>query len=264
MGAWGLGFFESDHDFDRISEMSHDAGLPALEGKARERFQKERPAAAAQAEKAGHGDLPLLSIYADHCSDVTMVRDHLDSGALLTLIEQKRAAMNDKTDKFTASYALYDFVLLAACAMTLGCNLPTDYRAELAAKYRKSGLMRDSVVQMQLALSDGHKRYKDGELYDFSSKTIEQAADSTDAKPDNGRGFVMLNVPAPFGFWPRGGTAAEARLPDYPNGVCGGCGSEERGDGLPLLACGGCKVRKYCGRVCQAAHYAQHKVVCKA
>lgn len=126
MGAWGLGLFESDHDFIQINYMSRDAGLEALEGKAKKRYQKEHPIKAAKDKKRGIDDMPLLTIYAKYSYAVDPVRKHLDSGALLKLIEQKKAAMNDKSDKLTASYALYDFILLGACAMTLGCKLPGD------------------------------------------------------------------------------------------------------------------------------------------
>jgi len=279
MGAWGLGLFESDHDFDQISYMCRDAGLEALEGKAKKRYQREHPIQAARDKKKGIDDTPLLTIYAKDSYAVDLVRKHLDSGALLKLIEQKKTSMNDKTDKLAASYALYDFVLLGACAMTLGCKLPGDYRAQLAAKYRKSGLMRDAVVQMQMALSDGHKGYKDGKPYDFKAKTVQDAANLADAEEEEReksekRGFfgftlprlfnfpTLINVPAPFGLWQPWGTGAEARTPEYEGDVCGGCGSEGRADGKPLLVCGGCKAKKYCGKVCQAGHYKQHKPFC--
>lgn len=267
MGAWGLGLFESDHDFDAISDMSHAAGLEGLEGKARARYKEEHPIRAAKDKKKGLDDLPLLSIYAGNSYATDLVREHLNSGALLKLIEQKQAAMNDKSDELTSTFALYEFVLLGACAMTLGCNLPANYKAQLAAKYRKSGMMRDAVVQMQMALSDGHKGYKDGEPYEFTARSVVDPPSAAELREkeerDKKRGFVMLNVPAPFGFFPSGGTAAEARTPEYEGEMCGGCGSEGRADGKPLLLCGRCKAKKYCGKVCQAGHYKQHKRFCK-
>ena len=42
MGAWGFNFFESDHDFDTVSELSHAAGLDALEGKAKEKARQKQ------------------------------------------------------------------------------------------------------------------------------------------------------------------------------------------------------------------------------
>lgn len=72
--------------------------------------------------------------------------------------------------------------------------------------------------------------------------------------------YIGLNVPAPFGLFssPKG-----VPLKEYPVGVCGGCGAKDRLDGEPLLSCGKCKTKKYCGKVCQQAHFKQHKRVCK-
>jgi hypothetical protein len=48
--------------------------------------------------------------------------------------------------------------------------------------------------------------YKNGEPYDFKSKTILEEANSKPAKEpeDNGRGFMLMNVPGPGGFFNTG------------------------------------------------------------
>lgn len=43
MGAWRLGLFESDHDYDLVSDMDHEAGLSALEKEAKKRANKQQP-----------------------------------------------------------------------------------------------------------------------------------------------------------------------------------------------------------------------------
>lgn len=145
MGAWGFNFFESDHDFDTVSDLSHAAGLDALEAKAKERArQKQAGSENGNATKpAGptatdeDDDYPLLSIYAGACADVELVRDHLDGGALRKLIDETKAKMekSDEDDKYAdlgRAFATYEFVLLGACAMTLGCKIPDDSRSCLS------------------------------------------------------------------------------------------------------------------------------------
>lgn len=274
MGAWGFNFFESDHDFDTVSDLSHAAGLDALEAKAKERArQKQAGSENGNATKpAGptatdeDDDYPLLSIYAGACADVELVRDHLDGGALRKLIDETKAKMekSDEDDKYAdlgRAFATYEFVLLGACAMTLGCKIPDDFKELLIEKYRSTELQRDSLHGMQLALGDGPERYK-GTPYDFGSKGLIETANSRDPAEDinSNMPYIGLNVPAPFGLFssPKG-----VPLKEYPVGVCGGCGAKDRLDGEPLLSCGKCKTKKYCGKVCQQAHFKQHKRVCK-
>lgn len=155
MGAWGLGLFESDHDFDLLSGLDHEAGLEALESEAKKRA-KQQPT---DTSKAGEGnsanagndtrgdngtapeedDQPTLSIYGGMCADtnrLSLVREHLDSGVLLKLINDKKAKIDElseqpkpdpssngkkaKSDaalaKYEVDYAVYELVFLGACA----------------------------------------------------------------------------------------------------------------------------------------------------
>ena len=171
---------------------------------------------------------------------------------------------SDEDDKYAdlgRAFATYEFVLLGACAMTLGCKIPDDFKELLIEKYRSTELQRDSLHGMQLALGDGPERYK-GTPYDFGSKGLIETANSRDPAEDKNSNmpYIGLNVPAPFGLFssPKG-----VPLKEYPVGVCGGCGAKDRLDGEPLLSCGKCKTKKYCGKVCQQAHFKQHKRVCK-
>jgi len=255
MGAWGLGFFESDHDRDAISYLYEPAGLEALEAKAKERAKARKGKGSPPDSKGG----PYLDIFAGFCDDVELVRDHLDSGALPKLIDHVKAEIARKSDPDEDEYL---FVLLGVCAMSLGCKLPADFKAELIKKYRFVGLMRDAMFQMQVALGDGIGGYQDGEPFDFALKGLLQEARSG-ISLDNDRLYPnMLNVSAPFGFMQKP-EHRRALAKQYSSDVCGGCGSKERKDGKPLLVCGNCKITKYCGKVCQQARFKKHKQVCK-
>jgi hypothetical protein len=71
--------------------------------------------------------------------------------------------------------------------------------------YTEGGVMPDGQRQMKKALF-GPGGYKNGEPYDFKSKTILEEANSKPAKEpeDNGRGFMLMNVPGPGGFFNTG------------------------------------------------------------
>jgi hypothetical protein len=265
MGAWGYNFFENDHDLDVVLGLDQAAGLSALESKAKERAKhKQAQSKDANATKPNdptntdeEDDYLLISMYAGHCADIELVREHLDGGVLRKLIDEKKATMgnNDR--------AVYEFVILGACAMSLGCEIPDDFKQLLIEKYRSTELPPMSLHAMQLALGDGPHRYRNAP-YDFGEKgldeTVEERMAEEEGKGSNGQ-IVGMNVPAPFGLF---GSFKGGPVNEYPAGVCGGCGAKDRLDGEPLLSCGKCKVKKYCGTVCQRAHFKQHKRVCKA
>ena len=269
MGGWGLGFFQSDHDLDAIYGLDDAAGLTALEGKAKDRAKKRAGEAATGGKKSLPADeKPNLSVYAGHCDDIELVREHLDSGAMLKLIDHVKAKV-DKANGYEAAYAKYELVLAGACAMSLGCKLPADFKSTLIKDYRSVGLMRDAIFQMQVALGEGSGAYQEGAPFDFRCNGLLKAAnegvsaDSDRLYPGGGGGGIqMLNVSAPFGMIQK---PEHRRAPNkqYPSDVCGGCGSKNRKDGKPLLVCGHCKTTKYCGRVCQQARFKQHKQVCQ-
>jgi len=211
-------------------------------------------------------------LHAEACDDVELVREHLDSGALQKLIahfqaivDEKSKIMKDKDvsedDQMTAESehdrALYDMVLLGACAMSLGCKIPGNYKELLIKLYRTTELQRDALGQMQVALGDGPKRYRDGIPHQFEG--LEELPGDRERDDRIYPNSNLINVWAPFGAYRD--TRVEKR--GYPAGVCGGCGARDRLDGQPLLSCGKCNKKKYCGKVCQKAHFKQHKRVCK-
>jgi hypothetical protein len=226
--------------------------------------------AIAKAEAAGAGKEVMRSIsYSLYCSsDPDFVRQHLDSGVLAKMIKEKEAKFYEPPEMFRDPVYLY--VLLGACAMTLGCQLPDPYMAMLKKVYTEGGLMPDALKQMRKALF-GPEGYKNGVLYDFESKGLLETANSMDDVPQSkqSRGYIGMNVMSPGGFSNTGmGDSStsvviqELRAKhDKPN-ACGGCGKERTADGESLLRCARCKDRNYCGVACQKQHWKVHKKVC--
>jgi hypothetical protein len=184
--SFSYNFWESEWDLDLVSDFYEPAGLAALEGKAKEKAkQKQAQSKDGSASKPDNpagvdedDDYPTLSLHASQCADIDLVREHLDGGVLRELVEQWKAKMegnddddDDKLAAFHRGYYGYRFMLLGACAMTLGCKLECDFKELLIKRYRTSGLMRDALYMMQLALGDGPDRYKDTP-YDFWSKGL--------------------------------------------------------------------------------------------
>jgi hypothetical protein len=81
-----IGLFQSDHDFDIISELSHEAGLTKMEEEAQ-----------ALAKAAGKDEKEVDRIYysidGNSCSNSDLVRKHLDSGILSKMIAEKEATL---------------------------------------------------------------------------------------------------------------------------------------------------------------------------
>jgi len=280
MGAWALTIFSSDHDFDQISYMNDHAGLDMLASKALARAKKARSKSkSANATGANEKDKsakaveqPELSLYAGHCDDVELVREALNAGVLQKLIDRYKAAMDEKAEYLKTAglsehdqvmgederdRAVYDFILLGACAMSHGAKIPSDFKELLINKYRTTQLQRDALGQMQVALGDGPNRYKEGVPHEFAGlEELPGDREREDRIYPNG---MLVNVWAPFGML----RDVRVEKREYPVNVCGGCGAKDRLDGQPLLSCGKCKVKKYCSKVCQQAHFKQHKRVCK-
>jgi hypothetical protein len=207
------------------------------------------------------------------CFDMAAVRAHLDSGVLAKLIKEKEDKMlAEEQEPFSFRDLCYIYVLLGACAMTLGCQLPDSYISMLKKLYKEGGFMPDAVKQMKKALF-GPNGYQNGVPYDFESRGLLETANLLSAagtKP-NASGFVGLNVPSPGGMFGGGMDGSDTsivlkEMPDKKNkpGACGGCGMEKRADRRALQVCGGCKDRKYCSTACQTKHWNKvHKKVCE-
>ncbi|KAG9192652.1 hypothetical protein G6011_11386 [Alternaria panax] len=198
MGAWGY-----YHDFDMVSDLSHEAGLTKLE----EDDQTSAKAAGKSEEDAERSI--HYSIYADMYSDTELVRKHLDSGILVDMVAKHEARMltlrTGWKEKFFGNWSAdpcNEYVLLGACAMTLGSQLPTSYTTMLKKVYTEGGLMPAAQQQMKEALF-GPDGYENGGPYDFKSKSLVEEANSKpkEEPKDNGLGFDLMNVPGPGGLF---------------------------------------------------------------
>ncbi|KAF2623470.1 hypothetical protein BU25DRAFT_434264 [Macroventuria anomochaeta] len=241
IGAWGYGLFQLDNDFDTLSELGHDMGLTKLDDK--------------------EVDSIYLSIYGG-ASHHEVVRKHLDSGVLADFVKVKEAKMlsipnssQDQQLEYLFRYPCYGYVLLGACAMTLGCHLPESYIDMLK-------------IQIHKALF-GPDRYRDGEPYDFESEgLIETTNAMTDDSNDelNGLGCKGLNVIRPGGIFNTGmGNSTdsviikELRSKLHSPNACAECSTRHGSDGSALLQCARCKERKYYSVICQKKHWKIHK-----
>jgi hypothetical protein len=256
-----LDLFQSDHDLDIVGDLGHEMGLTKLEDEHQKRAKAE-----ARDEAASH---IYFSIYAPLCSDIELVRKHLDSGVLADLIQKKEAELLAQPRKQQWIDLCYVYVLLGACAMTLGCRLPESYLNMLKKVYTEGGLMPGALKQMHKALF-GPDGFQNGVPYDFESKGLLETMNSEEDTKPKQSGFSMMNVMGPGGLFNTGmgdSTSSvvikELRNQHNNPDVCGGCGIKDGQDGKGLMQCSRCKARKYCGPECQKKSWKVHKKVCE-
>lgn len=237
-----------------------------------------------------HPDEIYYSLYTNLCSDPERIKNYLDGDILESMIKRHMARCHDPKAKANLKRPGYVVVLLGACAMSLGCSLPTDFFEHLRATYAHStrvGLMRDAASQMSKALF-GPGGYTNGIPYDFGNKGFD-ATVASGGPPLADRYFEsMLNVPSPSGVLPQellaqalvmgkcpGFKVTEQYLREkfemskgekkaYGDDQCGWCGVKEGPEGKVLMQCVRCKGRRYCGKDCQKKDWPEHKAGCKA
>lgn len=256
---------------DTVSELGHEMGLSKLQ---------EDMEAAAKAE--GKNEEEVRKIYLDIYgggSYPEVVRKHLDSGALATCIETWETKMltvpngsKDQQLEYLFRDPVYCYVLLGACAMTLGCRLPDSFLDMLKIVYTESGFLAPALKQLHKALF-GPKGFKNGVPYNFESKSLVETANSMsdDDEPPNASGFRMMNVMGGPGsmFGPQGTNSfksvimKELRSKIHKPGLCGECSASQGEVGHALLQCARCKDRRYCSSECQKKHWNIHKKLCK-
>lgn len=164
-----LGLFQGDQDLDNVCDLEVECGLYQL--------QKE---AVAQAEAEGNKDAEMEIYYSmvGGGSHPEIVRNYLDSGPLDEFIKSHEdkilADLPPGRYNFSPSYFC---VLIAACAMTLGCRLPASFLSLLRKVHPEAELLPGGFLQMQKALF-GPDPYQNGVPYDFASKNLLETANS--------------------------------------------------------------------------------------
>lgn len=237
----------------------------------------------AEAEAAGKTGSDVydihLSIY-EGGSHPDVVRKLIDSSVLADYIKIKEAKMlsipdgtQDQQLEYMSRDPCYEYVLLGACAMTLGCHLPDSYIAMLKIVYTEGGLMPDALKQMHRALF-GPEGFKNGQPYDFESDSLIETAHSMadDFKSESiGPGFKVMNVMSPGGVFNTGmGNSTdsiiikELRSKLHRPDECAACSTRNGRGPTALLQCAKCKDRKYCSPECQKKHWKIHKKVCRS
>ncbi|KAK4889011.1 hypothetical protein LTR27_012126 [Elasticomyces elasticus] len=236
-GAWGLGLFQSDWDYDLLQDLSWDCDLLELEMDDAEK-QGKKGAYSGMIKKTmmhkgdsgnhvrqnehDHADLPkkkddevYYNIYSSLCSSPKRVRQWIEKTAgrpgnvsilQRMLVKHMALAVASRNKPRRAGYKRpgYTCVLLGAAAMSLGCKLPADYLQYMRDSYTNDqavGLMRDALKQMKDALGpDGYKN--DGTPYDFlgkGCKGLHMTLRSGGAAPEDCITPGSLNVPSPAG-----------------------------------------------------------------
>lgn len=212
------------------------------------------------------------------CRFPRLVRDYLDSGVLADLITKH--IPKKKGDGWI------ELIVLAYCAMELGCTLPPGFRDLLKGCWNPD-LSPVSHYQIYRACLE----YVDGKPFSFSSldtrfiqqTTMRDLGISMDS--DLGR-RAQRPPPTPPGLDPlpyeEAAAAteqpvlesveveAEASPPlpveeyrlRFPIDTCANCGAT-RGYGFPeLRRCRGCKITLYCFDGCQRWHFERHQREC--
>lgn len=226
MGAWGYGLFQSDHDYDIVSDLTYEVGLDKLQSDA------EARAGIADGERSDF-------YYTLYCpSDVKVVREYLETpnatgtsplAKALTKWQAKASGPRTGMDYPDPGYI---FVLLGACmefvhpvivraklivlgAMTLGCNLSADTLAAMTATFTECGLMPDALVQMENALV-GPLAYQ-GEPYFFDSPGLVETANRSSGGVVGPGGYVGMNVASPGGLFRGPDDRSVRRQPYVPS-----------------------------------------------
>lgn len=76
-----------------------------------------------------------------HPEDMELVRNHLDSGVLVKMLDKYESMLlsNSKKEQHKAMMEMrepgYIFMILGACAMTCGCKIPKTYKTTMQKVY---------------------------------------------------------------------------------------------------------------------------------
>jgi hypothetical protein len=219
-----------------------------------------------------------FSIQAELCynsNSIEVMRKYLDSGVLSDYAFE----YFEKGDRCWAGEDYRRYVVLIACAMTLGCHLPDRFRETMGTMQHPAYLKLIKQQSPQWALKplanvqlkEALANYVDGEPYDFGNTTMLEASISsmfpgtTTVRDIDHRKVVEIKQKSgkviPYCVGPPSDDEVGLRSV-YPNHLCATCGATKKDGKGELLVCGRCRDRKYCSKECQKRHWKMHKVIC--
>ena len=303
MGAWGLGLFQSDHDYDRINQFTDEVKLVKLEredvndaisqGKKvnmvcdLDRFNEPKikelednyNKTAIKNAKALHKSGKVIceietvpvhyAVYARVCSNVERARQHLDSGVLAKMLAGSQKKLKDS---YSGEYDSdgYNFILLGACGMSLGCQLSKSTVSLMKKHYNTVGLMRDAKQQVERAL-DADTGYVNGKPWDFGSLGLKETLERKKfAAKEDRVNDSHINIQEPGADAPVAPEDGSLKLREqmvmlnikeenkYGREECGQCGAKEVSESGKLVQCSKCKMRRYCSAKCAKEHWKYH------
>lgn len=249
MGFWGDELFQSDRDLDTIGHLDWAIGLHDLEEAARTKLSKKSDGEETEGKDDKHDGLYYTVLGGG--SHPELVKKHIESTdgfkkEMMRLLEVGKST----THPFDWENRAYAGLLLGACAMTLGCDIPGfDFKAimkQLLPLATETSKAQKKQLKKALAKKGG---YVPGTPYNFYSAGLCETANLND----------MLD--------------AVAKTP-HSGDKCGLCGSDEGhceeakqdedpDSKTPLMMCGRCKKQMYCSKYCQKHHWNLHKKVCE-
>ncbi|OCK93408.1 uncharacterized protein K441DRAFT_723560, partial [Cenococcum geophilum 1.58] len=132
-GAWGLGLFQSDYNYDVIDEPTNESGL--------------RP---------NDNDWQWLLHPKDPDQSTSRLWRSLDTCHEYIAMDKIHPSLREP--RYSLTTPSYKLVIIGAPAMQLGCHLSSEFRAWLEENYRKVGFMNEGLAA-----------YKNEKPHDFGS-----------------------------------------------------------------------------------------------
>lgn len=122
----------------RIDELDAEAKIPELAEAAIAKAKADKLPVPIKKTPRGIESDPTYgvrySIFGGSCSDIEAVRKHMDSGVLASMIARLQQGLRPaEVEESSGPDPNYTIVLLGACAMTLGCTLPTGFKHTIIA-----------------------------------------------------------------------------------------------------------------------------------
>ncbi|KAF2105335.1 hypothetical protein BDV96DRAFT_377107 [Lophiotrema nucula] len=270
-GDWGNGILMSRAEYLTAMDFDEAFGLRELRHKL-----------SASIGDTNDAVVSRYSINAEFCygrNSIEIVRRYLDTGVL-----EKHYEKHYNNGSCWTKNEGFEFTVLVACVMSLGCKLPETMRSRLQKMqhpaYRNLVLQKhpnSSLAKMkplaQKQLEQALENYRDGYPYSYGNAPFLEIMSLRNFKPTSAkirlsRDIKVIELTMPNGvvipnFVGPPGDEEVGLKPVHPYHVCATCRAGEKA-GSKLLVCGGCKDRKYCSKDCQKKHWKTHKAFCKA